>query len=97
MVLHFPISLIIALAEAGYSIAYVSIERIKRMNELIVATACEITARLRKKEISPLELIDATVARIAEVNDLVNAVPTLCIDRARGRAASLAPDCMLAG
>ena len=97
MVLHFAISLIIALAEAGYSIAYVSIERIKRMNELIVATACEITARLRKKEISPLELIDATVARIAEVNDLVNAVPTLCIDRARGRAASLAPDCLLAG
>ena len=53
------------------------------MNELIAATAREIVARLRRKEIAPLELIDAAVARIEEVNGAVNAVPTLCADRAR--------------
>lgn len=67
------------------------------MNELINATARDIVARLRKKEISPSELIDAAVARIETVNDAVNAVPTLCIDRARKQAACVSGTALLAG
>ena len=67
------------------------------MNELIAATAREIVARLRRKEIAPLELIDAAVARIEEVNGAVNAVPTLCADRARKRMTSVSDDILLAG
>lgn len=44
---------------------------------------------LRRKEVSPLELIDVALARIAAVDPLVNAVPTLCAPRARERAARL--------
>ena len=67
------------------------------MNELIAATAREIVARLRRKEIAPLELIDAAVARIEEVNGAVNAVPTLCADRARKRMTSVSDDSLLSG
>ena len=67
------------------------------MNELIAATARDVVARLRRKEITPLELIDAALARIEAVNGAVNAVPTLCADRARERAASVSADSLLAG
>src|SRR5450755_4633067 len=52
-------------------------------------TATEAVARLRKREVSPLELIDAAEARIAEVEPHVNALPTLCFDRARDHARRL--------
>ncbi|WP_308933096.1 amidase [Reyranella soli] len=35
---------------------------------------------------SPLELVDAAIARIAEVEPAVNALPILCFDRARDQA-----------
>ena len=57
--------------------------------ELIRLTAVEAVARLRKKEITPLDLIDAAAARIAFVEPLVNALPTLCLDRARDHAKRL--------
>src|ERR1039457_46026 len=57
--------------------------------DLIRMTATEAVARLRKREISPLELIDAAEARIAEVEPQVNALPTLCFDRAREHARRL--------
>ncbi len=57
--------------------------------DLIRLTATEAVARLRKREISPLELIDAAEARIAEVEPKVNALPTLCFDRAREHARRL--------
>src|SRR5271154_1142628 len=52
-------------------------------------TATEAVARLRRGEISPLELLDAAEARIAEVEPRVNALPTLCFDRARDHAKRL--------
>ena len=55
-------------------------------DDLWKMTAVEAVARLRKKEITPLELIDATARRIAEVEPAVNALPTLCLDRARDHA-----------
>jgi amidase len=57
--------------------------------ELIRLTAMEAVERLRKRDVSPLELIDAAEARIAEVEPHVNALPTLCFDRAREHAKRL--------
>ena len=58
-------------------------------DELIRLTATEAVVRLRGREISPLELIDAAAARIAAVEPAVNALPTLCLDRARDHAKRL--------
>ncbi len=55
-------------------------------DDLIRLTATEAVARLKRREISPLELIDAAERRIAEVEPAVNALPTLCFDRARDHA-----------
>ena len=52
-------------------------------------TASAAVAKLRAGEISPLELIDAAAARIAAVDGAVNAMPTLCLERARGHARDL--------
>ncbi|MCW5738397.1 MAG: amidase, partial [Enhydrobacter sp.] len=55
-------------------------------DELWKMTAVEAVARLRNKEISPLELVEASARRIAEVEPSVNAMPTLCLERARDHA-----------
>ncbi|MDF1736172.1 MAG: amidase [Minwuia sp.] len=52
-------------------------------------TAVEAVSRLRNGDVTPLELIDAAAARIAAVEPAVNALPTLCLDRARERALKL--------
>lgn len=56
------------------------------MNELIQATATEIIRRLNKGEVTPLDLLDTLEKRIGEVDGKVNALPTLCFDRARDAA-----------
>src|SRR6185437_6553033 len=58
-------------------------------DELIRLTAREAVARLRKKEITPLELIDAAASRIEKVEPAVNALPTLCLERGREHARRL--------
>jgi amidase len=58
-------------------------------DELIRLTATEAVARLKRREISPLDLIEAAAARIACVEPAVNALPTLCLDRARDHAKRL--------
>lgn len=58
-------------------------------DDLIRLTATEAAARLKRGEISPLELVEAAAARIAEVEPAVNALPTLCLDRARDHARRL--------
>src|SRR4051812_15649125 len=55
-------------------------------DELWRMSAVEAVARLRKGEISPLDLVEASARRIAEVEPAVNALPTLCLDRARDHA-----------
>src|SRR5256885_918149 len=55
-------------------------------HELWRMSAVEAVARLRKREISSLELVEASAQRIAEVEPAVNALPTLCLDRAREHA-----------
>lgn len=52
-------------------------------------SATAAVAALRSGSVSPLELIDAAAARIAETDGAVNALPTLCLDRAREHARAL--------
>ncbi len=59
------------------------------INDLIRLTATEAVARLKHREISPLELIDAAEKRIGSVEPAVNALPTLCLERARNHARQL--------
>jgi amidase len=56
------------------------------MHSLIKLTAREAVALLREKEISPLELVEASIARIEEVDGAVNALPIRCFDCARSQA-----------
>jgi amidase len=58
-------------------------------DDLIRLTATEAVARLKRREISPLDLIDAAEKRIFAVEPAVNALPTLCLDRARSHAGQL--------
>lgn len=60
------------------------------MDNLIRAGAVEVVGRLAAGEVTPDELLDALSARIATVDPVVNALPTLCWDRAR-RARPAAP------
>ena len=50
--------------------------------------AVAIANLLRTREIAPQEVLEATEARVGAVNPLVNALPTLCFDRARQKLAS---------
>ena len=56
---------------------------------LVSATACAVVGKLNSGEVTPLDLLDALEQRIAEVDGKVNALPTLCFDRARARAEAL--------
>src|ERR1700682_4500279 len=53
------------------------------------ATARTIVDKLNSGEVTPLDLLDVLEARIAEVDGKVNALPTLCFDRARTHAKEL--------
>jgi len=59
------------------------------MDELFKMTAVEAVARLKRRELTPLDLVEASAKRIAEVEPAVNALPTLCLDRARDHARRL--------
>jgi amidase len=58
-------------------------------DSLIHLSACTLVDRLRSGEVTPMDCLDALEARIAAVDPVVNALPTLCFDRARERAARL--------
>ncbi|MDX5359778.1 MAG: amidase [Alphaproteobacteria bacterium] len=57
--------------------------------ELCRLTAAEVVTLLRKGEVTPSELIEASLARIAAVEPTVNAMPTVCGDRARAQIGGL--------
>jgi amidase len=59
------------------------------LSALINATASDVVARLQKGDVTPLDCLDALEARIAAVNPAVNALVTLCFDRARDHAKAL--------
>ena len=56
------------------------------MSELWRLTAVEAVRLLKRREVSPLELIDAAAGRIEATNPKINALVTLCYDRARDHA-----------
>src|ERR1700692_2514015 len=56
---------------------------------LVRATACAIVDKLNAGEVTPLDLLDVLEQRIAAVDGPVNALPTLCFDRARAHAKAL--------
>jgi amidase len=56
---------------------------------LVRETACAIVDKLKRGEVTPLDLLDVLEKRIGEVDKKVNALPTLCFDRARGHAKAL--------
>ena len=53
------------------------------LTELTRLSARDAVALLRRGEVSPVELVDAAAERIAEVDPVVNAVPTRCVEMAR--------------
>ncbi len=59
------------------------------MTDLFRQTARSVVGRLRRGDVSPLELIDAAVARIEATDERLNALPTLCVERARAHARKL--------
>ena len=54
--------------------------------ELLSLTAVELRRRIGRKEISPVELLEATIARIEARNPLVNAICATAYERARREA-----------
>ena len=56
---------------------------------LVRETAVAIVGKLKSGEVTPLDLLDVLEQRIAEVDGKVNALPTLCFDRARQHATAL--------
>jgi amidase len=57
--------------------------------DLIGLSACDVVGLLRRSEVAPADLLDALESRIAAVDSDVNALPTLCFDRARAHADAL--------
>ncbi|HVR65828.1 MAG TPA: amidase family protein [Verrucomicrobiae bacterium] len=55
-------------------------------SQLTSLTAQEAVRLLAERKVSPLELVEASAARIAATDKAVNAMPTLCLDRARDHA-----------
>jgi amidase len=56
------------------------------MTDLWRLTATEAVARLRKRELSPLELVEAAASRIEAVEPKINALPIRFFDEARDYA-----------
>ena len=60
------------------------------MNEaqktLVARPATELRRMIGSKEISPVELLEACIAQIEQVNPFLNAVTATCFDRARDEA-----------
>ncbi|MBT5818832.1 MAG: amidase [Proteobacteria bacterium] len=54
--------------------------------DLVSLSARAVRDLLKDRQVTPLELLEALETRIAEVNGPVNALPTLCFERARARA-----------
>lgn len=61
------------------------------METLVKMTARAARDALRRGEVSPEDLLAAAQARIAQTDGRINALPTLCFDRARARIRDLLP------
>ncbi len=59
------------------------------MTELYRLTATKAVSLLGRGEITPAELVEASIARIAAVDGIINALPIHCFERARNQAAEI--------
>jgi amidase len=59
------------------------------MNEILKQTALSVVTSLQRGDLSPLECLTALETRITAVNPQVNALVTLCFDRARKHAEAI--------
>jgi amidase len=66
-------------------------------SELFRLTARDAVARVKKGEIRPRELVEASLARIAATEAAIHAMPTLCPERAFAAADKVSPAGLLAG
>ncbi|MBX3747639.1 MAG: amidase [Verrucomicrobiae bacterium] len=55
-------------------------------SELLTQSATELASRIRKKEISSVEIVEACLRRIESLHPMLNAVVTVCGDRAMAEA-----------
>ncbi|MFM0720211.1 amidase family protein [Paraburkholderia strydomiana] len=56
---------------------------------LIERSACDVVELLREEAVSPHDLLDTLAAQVARVEPQVNALPTLCFERAHAHADAL--------
>jgi amidase len=56
---------------------------------LIERSACEVVDLLREQAVSPHDLLDTLAAQVTRVESQVNALPTLCFERAHAHADAL--------
>lgn len=54
--------------------------------QILNLTATEAVAKLRSRDLSAMDLVEASALRIAEVEPQVNAMPITCFERARDQA-----------
>ena len=66
-------------------------------DELWRLTATQAVDLLKAGDLSPIDLIDAAEARHRAIDPVLNALPTVCFDRAREKAAGVPRDSLLAG
>ena len=59
------------------------------MDELLRKPAREVVRLLGRREVGPVELVRLALERIAAVDPLVNAVPTVCAERALAQARAI--------
>jgi len=59
------------------------------VNDVVKLTARQAVDLLKNKKVSPLELINAALERIEQTDGAINALPTICADRARHHAQRL--------
>ena len=55
-------------------------------DEFFKMTATEAVGLLRSKEVSPLDLVEASIKRIETVDHKVNSLPIHCFEQAQDRA-----------
>ncbi len=67
------------------------------MDDLSFVDATELAARIRARDLSPLEAVDAAIARIEALNPSLNAVITPMFELARARARQDLPDAPFRG
>lgn len=65
--------------------------------DLCTYEAHEVVGLLMRGEVSPQELLDASLKRCLEVEPVVNALPTLCFERAKQALNSIPKNSLLSG